>query len=158
MSVEPVARAVVGFRSWVLTGSGELLSTGEAFNGGSAGEPPPAARRAWTSPAGVAHAHCARHEVGGMCREAAWCVCGLHAFTEPRHWERSGLVHGAIVAWGRIVVHDRGFRAEHARPIAFLDQPCAWFDRLLARTPLPALPAEELRAYAAWHGDLLFAA
>ena len=88
-------------------------------------------------------------------------------------------VTGAIVAWGRIVEHRHGFRAEYARPLAFA-QPahggyclaarvadvygvsvgcdCAADSRLPAqmadRYEVPVLPADELVAYAQWFGEL----
>ena len=72
-------------------------------------------------------------------------------------------VWGAVVAWGRVVECETGFRAQFARPIGLLDaynpldfarplKPRA--RRAAARTRSPLLPRDELLAYAGWHGEL----
>src|SRR5215218_10469019 len=106
-----------------------------------------AARRSWVNPDRPARAYCARHETVGLCARPRWCECGLHGYTAPYHWSKSGLVHGVVLAWGRIVVHDRGLRAEYGRVLALLDQPCAWFDRVVDRYCVPVLSGDELPAY-----------
>jgi hypothetical protein len=90
-------------------------------------------------------------------------------------------VAGAIVAWGRIIQHQTGFRAEHARPIGFAEPKhhhscttdavaalyggqagwaCCAMDpslpvRMADRYGVPVLPMDELAVYAGWFGDSL---
>lgn len=159
MSPEPVARPVVGFRRWIPTGSGALLSTTEALSGSDPAVLAPQARRAWASAGegAAAQAWCTERGRAGLCDRAAACSCGLHAYAAPRHWREHGFVHGAVVAWGRIVVHQGGFRAQYARPVAFLESPADWLEPIADRYGVPVLGEAELVAYAAWHGDVLAA-
>ncbi len=154
MSPEPVARPVVGFRRWIPTGSGALLSTTEALSGGDRAVLAPQARRAWARAAAAAQAWCSARGRAGLCDQPAACACGLHAYSAPRHWHEHGFVHGAVVAWGRIVVHEDGFRAQYARPVAFLESPAEWLRPIADRYGVPVLGEAELVRYAAWHGDV----
>lgn len=64
------------------------------------------------------------------CLEPAWhhspvpapvqeCTCGVYAYLAPNPLRRRpGVVFGAIEAWGKVVIHETGFRAQHARVIA----------------------------------------
>src|SRR4051812_43110859 len=112
MRAEPVARPVVGFRSWRVTQDEHGLLQP------SFGALPAAVSRAWGEPKAPTRASCARTGVNGLCDEAMRCSCGLHAYARYR-WMPGTCVTGAIVAWGRIVEHHHGFRAEYARPVAF---------------------------------------
>jgi hypothetical protein len=110
-------------------------------------------------------------------------VCGLHAYNAVTPYG-GGRVHGCVVAWGRIVEHDEGFRAQRARPLALLadesyddceramlldtpselSPPTMSLDpagirpgalaRAAERYGLPVLPLDELVAYAGWFGEL----
>ena len=61
------------------------------------------------------------------------CECGLYAYHPWSHearnldsspaWNRGWSLAGAVEAWGRIELHREGFRAEFARPVAFLAPP-----------------------------------
>lgn len=60
------------------------------------------------------------------------CSCGLYAyFLDPLYWGRREftpsfrLVCGAVMAWGRIIHHQRNsfFRAEKMLPVAFMEIP-----------------------------------
>jgi hypothetical protein len=54
-----------------------------------------------------------RHEVPGI-----ECLCGLHATTDEARLRRTrspGVV-GTVAMWGRIVQHERGYRAEMGYP------------------------------------------
>lgn len=49
------------------------------------------------------------------------CTCGLYSWRRPRsQWKTAfrlkdgRMVCGAVASWGRVMVHDDGFRAEHA--------------------------------------------
>jgi hypothetical protein len=54
-----------------------------------------------------------RHEVPG-----ADCLCGLHATTDEARLRRtrSPGVLGTVAMWGRVVQHERGYRAEMGYP------------------------------------------
>ena len=95
----------------------------------------------------------------------AACHCGLSAYyeleDEPDLPARDA-VWGAIVAWGRIVECETGFRAQYARPVGLLDayNPLD-FARPLKRARdaaeaygVPLLPRDELVAFAGWYGEL----
>lgn len=43
------------------------------------------------------------------------CTCGLYATWQPDHI-LAAKVYGQINAWGRVVKHERGFRAQYAYP------------------------------------------
>lgn len=48
------------------------------------------------------------------------CECGLYAwtsFSEVRAGAHDGQVCGAVQAWGRVEVHNKGFRSEYMRPV-----------------------------------------
>jgi hypothetical protein len=173
VKAEPVARPVVGFRSWQVT---------EAEHGVLRplfGALPSVVSRAWGEPRRPTRAYCAHAGVHGLCDEALSCDCGLHATARYR-WMPGTCVTGAIVAWGRIVEHRQGFRAEYARPVAFAEPThgywcvatevaalygvpfgcdCAADSRLSARMAeryaVPVLPPDDLVAYAQWFGELL---
>jgi hypothetical protein len=80
------------------------------------------------------------------------CSCGAHAYHDLDamllqvqrlgHFRPLGdrrlLVGGAVLSWGRIVIHPEGFRAQYARPVALcLVDPAA-----------PAAAAQEIRQVA----------
>ena len=94
------------------------------------------------------------------------CRCGFSAYyalpAEP-DLPAPEAVWGAIVAWGRIVECEIGFRAQHARPIALLDlaNPDDVAERgrrravAAERYEIPLLARDELIAYAGWHGEVV---
>jgi hypothetical protein len=46
------------------------------------------------------------------------CQCGIYAYDEPglkHYYGESWWCEGVVSAWGRVVVHGSGWRAEHAR-------------------------------------------
>ena len=100
-------RPALGFRSWVVDQHGVLR--------------PISAVGTWTP--GVNHAEChrgLRHRA-----PAADCECGLYALHEfgDRTWAPPGpdVVHGAVIGWGDVEVHETGFRAEFARVVALAE-------------------------------------
>jgi hypothetical protein len=58
------------------------------------------------------------------------CTCGLHAVNDPDHLRQSRdpAVLGTVSLWGRIVEHERGFRAELGYPqrLRLLCYLCFW--------------------------------
>ena len=94
----------------------------------------------------------------------AACGCGYYAYyalPEKPDLPAAETVWGAVVAWGRVVECEWGFRAQYARPVALLDCPNP-LDRgggrrvaLAAESyGIPVLDRDELTAYAAWHGEV----
>jgi hypothetical protein len=66
-----------------------------------------------------------RHPARAVCRRhrrhpvpAADCVCGLHATNDEGRLRRTRTpsVVGTVALWGRVVQHERGYRAELAYP------------------------------------------
>ncbi|MEA2156698.1 MAG: hypothetical protein QOE11_2838 [Solirubrobacteraceae bacterium] len=166
MTVEPVAEPLVGFRRWGCRRGG--LYSGIFVAGTFIPNPalgmisPRTAQRPWPTD----------HDRPAKCfalrgHEApfAECRCGFSAYyalPEEPELPAPEAVWGAIVAWGRIVECETGFRAQHARPIALLDlaHPDDIRERGLRRLhaaeqyDIPVLPRDELVAYAAWHGEV----
>jgi hypothetical protein len=89
------------------------------------------------------------------------CKCGIYA-NHRLGWPSSapeGMCIGAVAAWGRLQVHGRGFRAEHAEILAFGYAP-AWtsgaiarIGRLAARFRVPLVPLRWLPDVALEHGS-----
>jgi hypothetical protein len=72
----------------------------------------------------------------------------------------SDVAIGAVIGWGNVIQHgDEGWRAEYARPIAFLrtdvfeDQPL--LDRVAAQYGAPILNRKGLELYASEYGEAL---
>ena len=92
------------------------------------------------------------------------CRCGYaayYALPEEPDLPAAEAVWGAVVAWGRIIECERGFRAQYARPIALLDSENPFDRRKKKRSALaaeeyaiPLLQRDELVAYASWHGEV----
>jgi hypothetical protein len=111
VSAPDLAAPVVAFRSWRLAGA--LLVS-------------PFIPCRWDGP--VMHATC--YDANrGLQRGVGWldaphesphadCQCGIYAYHTPgpRSWFGEAYwCEGVVSAWGRLVVHGDGFRAEHAR-------------------------------------------
>lgn len=48
-----------------------------------------------------------------------WCTCGLYSWRRPdRIGHRPGRVAGVVEMWGRVLVGEHGYRAQHARVVA----------------------------------------
>jgi hypothetical protein len=97
------------------------------------------------------------------------CSCGAHAYHDLEsmmlqvqrlgHFRPLGdrriLVGGAVLSWGRLVIHPEGFRAQYARPLALcLVDPAALpgaakqVDEVAAAYAVPALDVRYLTAHA----------
>jgi hypothetical protein len=113
--------AIVGFRAWQIH-KGQLWPVRYS------------ARRAW--PVGDARAQCERFDAvdvpahpcpgpGSVCR------CGLHAYREfaslTLDGPIAGDIWGAVIGWGSVELHDRGFRSEWQRIVAIAASP--WDER-----------------------------
>jgi len=164
---EPIATPLVGFRRWGARRGG--LYSGIFVAGRFIPNPalgmiaPRAAQHPWPTD----HDRPATcFALGGHDAPTRDCNCGFAAYyalpAEP-DLPAHEAIWGAIVAWGRIVEHETGFRAEHARPIALLDlgHPDDIRERGLRRAnaaeryAIPLLARDELIAYAAWHGEVV---
>jgi hypothetical protein len=86
------------------------------------------------------------------------CQCGIYAYHTPGPHSWFGEAYwceGVVSAWGRIVVHTDGFRAEHARvealavPDGLERLGAEQVQRAAAHLGVPVIPHEELEDYAA---------
>jgi hypothetical protein len=146
-----LARAVVAFRSWRLAGE-RLMSPfipcrwqdrvmhAACFD---------ANRRLTRGVGWLAEPHDSPHEA---------CQCGIYAYHTPgpRSWfGQAYWCEGVVSAWGRLVVHGDGFRAQHARvealavPDSVVAYGAAAVDRAANALRVPVIPHGELEAFAA---------
>lgn len=102
-------------------------------------------------------------------RQASWmaplsdCSCGIYAYHEPERMLcaiADGLVGGAVLCWGRVVIHNEGLRAQFARPLAlaatkpiFVESPDRNVTRLAAAYGVPLLTDSHLGLYAREFGE-----
>ena len=102
-TVEPVH----AWRCWTLRGSRDGSRVRLTPIAGD-GRPWPAGR--------ASSATCARHRTHAVPHPT--CTCGLYAVYDPDQLRQSRdpAVLGTVALWGRIVEHERGFRAELAYP------------------------------------------
>ncbi len=165
MSAEPVAQPLAGFRLWGCRRGG--LYSG-IF---TAGRFVPNPALSLVAPRAVPMPWPTDHDRAANCfairgHEAPYrdCRCGYFAYymlpEEPELPARAA-VWGAVVAWGRVVECERGFRAQYARPVALLDCQNAAdgaSSKRAARASenygIPLLNRDELVAYAGWHGEV----
>jgi hypothetical protein len=83
------------------------------------------------------------------------CQCGIYAYHTPgpRSWFGEAYwCEGVVSAWGRLVVHADGFRAEHARVEALTvpeGQEPAQVHRAAAALGVPVIEHDELEPFAA---------
>jgi len=165
VSAEPVAEPIAGFRHWG-------VRRGRLFSGiFVAGRfvPNPAlslvAPRAVPSPWPTAQDRAAKcFALRGHEAPYRDCRCGYaayYALPEAPDLPAAQAVWGAVVAWGRIIECERGFRAQYARPVALLDCENPFDRREKKRVAaaaghynVPLLERDELIAYAGWHGQL----
>jgi hypothetical protein len=147
---EPVAAAYVGFRHWHVEG-GRLFSIGRHPLDDV------------DCPSGAGGFGRIEWPVAGLtalpCRDGAspalGCSCGIYAtngLRDPGAAWRSGPhyahhVIGAVALWGRVVEHELGYRAQHARPVALLEGHGA--GEVAERYGVPLLSADEAVAFAA---------
>jgi hypothetical protein len=89
------------------------------------------------------------------------CQCGIYAYHTPgpRSWFGEAYwCEGVVSAWGRVVVHQDGFRAEHARvealavPPSVLPYGARQVHDAAERLGVPVIPHGELEAFAAGLG------
>ena len=168
MSIEPAAVPLVGFRRWGCK-RGALFSgifvAGRFVPNPAVSMVAPRARPVPWPPGETRLAKC--FALRGHEAPHRDCNCGIaayYALDEEPELPAPEALWGAIVAWGRIVECERGFRAQFARPIALLDainardhvkpRVRAQADKAAEAYEIPLLARDELIAYAGWHGEL----
>ncbi|HEV2769094.1 MAG TPA: hypothetical protein VGV40_02780 [Solirubrobacteraceae bacterium] len=165
MTAEPVAQPLVGFRRWGSRKGG--LYSGIFVAGRFVPNPaltliaPRTPPSPWpTERAGPARCHAVRgHEAPS--RDCRCGFSGYYTLPEEPDLPAPEAVWGAVVAWGRIVECEHGFRAQYVRPVALLDCENPLDRRKTRRVvraaesyEIPLLERDELIAYAGWHGEL----
>ena len=91
------------------------------------------------------------------------CSCGIYAYHEAERMLdgiADGLVGGAVLCWGRVVIHNEGLRAQFARPLAlaatepiFVETHDRNVRRLAAAYGVPLLTDSHLGLYAREFGE-----
>jgi hypothetical protein len=155
--MEPVASPLVGFRAWkvkddLLTPCWQSSNTWETVTAHAVCRAP-YCMPTWSRPPHVEPRHKDAAPNGS-------CTCGIHGYyaadpnlngaREPRGcW-------GMIVAWGKIIECERGFKAQHARIVALLEEPEPAVDltAILDRYQIPLLPLDELEQYGHFWGEI----
>lgn len=150
---------VLGFRCWQLSGY-DLLSTNVPNAKWKIGVNQAECLRmgfySLVMPAGAQppdhHAHDA---------PAHDCHCGLYAYHEPA-WTpsyTSEAIWGAVLAWGRMEVYARGFRAQYAEPVVLAYSPQQPYETvkraeaIAGEMDVPFVALDELQAEAGTHGQ-----
>lgn len=154
------AEPVIGFRSWKLNAalialSGRIVPAQWEF------KKPTQAR--------CHEGFFRKAQIGEHGSPDAACTCGLYSYLsqeilEDRQVGSERAVMGAVVAWGKICVHEQGFKAEFARPLClalpvlppgtkFIQ--ASWNDlahKVAENYTIPFLDREDLTAYALTFG------
>jgi hypothetical protein len=117
MNIPDYISPVVGYRVWQWDAAGLKSLNGELW---LASQPLSAVCRADKN-GSIAGLSKTTHNSG----ESPYfnCTCGVYAARSIEHLHRCGYgkfgVHGEVYLWGRVVEHERGWRAEFAYPKAF---------------------------------------
>ncbi|HEX6230493.1 MAG TPA: hypothetical protein VF029_02140 [Actinomycetota bacterium] len=110
LELEPtrVVEPILGWRTWALSGSS---------GGGDLRLLPIGRHGAPWPPRTPAEADCRRRRAHGE-PPAPDCRCGLHAthLPGPLRQARDPAVLGRVALWGRVIEHERGYRARYAYP------------------------------------------
>jgi len=162
--MEPVASPLIGFRAWKI--KGDLLApcwqtsaTWETATAVAACRAP-YTMPTWSRPTAT---WSRSTEVEPRHKDAApngSCNCGIHAYyaADPNlnGAREPGGCWGMIVAWGKIIECERGFKAQHARIVALLEEaePTVDLTPILDRYQIPLLPLDELEQYAHFWGEI----
>jgi hypothetical protein len=150
MTLEPVAAPYLGFRHWHVVGD-RLYSVGAH----------PLDDVRCPSASGIVGRvewpidHLSALPCADGPAPALNCSCGIYAtrtLRDPGSAWRSGPqyarhVIGAVALWGRVVEHESGYRAQHARPVALLEG--FGVETVAGAYDVPVLSADELLTYVA---------
>jgi hypothetical protein len=112
----------------------------------------------------LARAGLHRHDEQGVSPEPS-CSCGIYAYHDIMPMTRAlreepYMFGGAVLCWGRIVIHPEGMRAQHARPLALCrpESPgvqlrtAALLAEVTREYAIPLLELRDLVAYASEFG------
>jgi hypothetical protein len=161
-----MSEPILGYRCWLVDHAGDRLR----LRGVLAPSPWATAPGAWTEASctpldGVdAGRSDGNHQVGVPHPE---CTCGLHAYhslsaagieggiaTVPAQLQDVGLVWGAVIGAGRVLVYGDGWRARYARPVAVLRG--SGFERhvrgVAEQLAIPVVPSARIERVAAEFG------
>lgn len=125
-----ITEPVIGLRRWSVTDEGELYS--------------PIIEGPWDP--GINEAKCIKtrlwqpwHHRGAA--PVAGCTCGLYAHHETAGIDSSG-VWGVVKGWGRVQVHQDGWRSQYAELIAIFNRnhEDTLLQKVAARYNVPILP------------------
>ncbi|MCK9901709.1 hypothetical protein CC117_08910 [Parafrankia colletiae] len=119
--------SLLGWRQWAVDGDGLLRPAWTPWS------PFPSGMLLWR-PDGLTEAHCLRATASGQDPPhdrlpAEDCLCGLYAWRDtallaaarlPR-WTRLPCVIGAVRLGGRVIIAERGYRAQRGYPVAVFD-------------------------------------
>jgi hypothetical protein len=79
-----------------------------------------------------------------------WCTCGLYSWREPdRIRLKPDKVAGVVELWGRVLIGERGYRAQYARVVALCGPRASDDGRRSSDHARPAGPLHEKRVAAA---------
>ena len=105
-----------------------------------------------------------RHDLARVSPEPA-CSCGIYAYHEIAPMTRAlreepYMFGGAVLCWGRIVIHPEGIRAQHARPLALCrpespgvqQRTAVLLQEVTKEYAIPLLELRDLVAYASEFG------
>ena len=93
------------------------------------------------------------------------CSCGIYAYHDIGPMTRAlreepYMFGGAVLCWGRIVIHPEGIRAQHARPLALCrpespsvqHRTAALLEQVTREYAIPLLELKDLMTYASEFG------
>ncbi|MCK9931246.1 hypothetical protein MXD62_29600 [Frankia sp. Mgl5] len=118
--------SLLGWRQWAVDSDGLLRPAWTPWS------PFPPEFLLW-HPDGLTEAHCLRTDDSGQERHDRLpgddCVCGLYAWRDPSllvtarlpRWTRCPCVIGVARLGGRVIVAERGYRAQLGYPVAVFD-------------------------------------
>lgn len=135
---------IVGFRAWRPRLHGESLRLVSLYR-----DAPWNGNRPTTASCDIRSNHAA---------PALRCTCGLYACHSLRaaalYVDVTDVVFGAVLGWGRVYLHENGWRAQHAQVLCFtsIGLPREEEIRVAAAAGLPLLPSSGVETYAAEFG------
>ena len=151
----------IGFRVWRIDEmlTEPRLASPHRFAAWLPGAPLKAECKGELGPRALANPH---QKQPGVAPPVETCTCGIYAYHDKDEMLEaitSRLVGGVILAWGRLTIHQEGFRAEFARPLAlcypqlFVRSMAGSVTRVADVYRLPVLDASHIAVFAAEFGD-----
>lgn len=101
-----------------------------------------------------------RAELEGHSAPVDRCLCGLQGYYRLQHAvaehvsSRDQSVVGAVLGWGRVYLHEQGWRAEWAQPLAltYVGRATQPIQRTAQLLGIPLVRQDAIEDYAAEHG------